>query len=405
MIDGLSFAMQHLLELYLGFSAPLVALALLSLSVFVLMLPLYRFGDKLLLAEKQRKALMHAEINSIAETEGRRKYFYTKEIYRRHGYNPFYSLIGLFGLVLQLPFFVAAYKMLGKFGPFDGLAAPPFADLQQPDALLQFWGLTLNLLPLIMTLLNLLAAWFYAESPEEQRKIWIFPVLFLVLLYEQPVALVFYWTMNNVWSLAKNLWQKRSLNRLPSLQETLAQFDVAWRSAKALHFGLLLFAVLLGLLYFLYTDRDREIPSLWINSALLLLGYLNIYFGRLQLFPELSGQSSLLHSLPRLQKIIWCGLFAASSAGLLLLAIWSYSSAQAPNLQGVLNIRKKILFLRPLVLLLEVAALFVTLRPQGRKISGRDAANPAIFARSGWNFGRHVLERPGQSPRLRPGQL
>ena len=174
-IDGLSLAMQNLLQWYLGFSAPLVALALLSLSVFVLMLPLYHFGDKLLVREKQRKALLQAELDSIQELSGQRKYFYTKEVYRRYGYNPLYSLIGLFGLVLQLPFFVAAYQMLGHFGPFDGLAAAPFTNLQQPDALLPFWGLTLNLMPLLMTLVNLLSAYFYAESPEEKRKIWVFP--------------------------------------------------------------------------------------------------------------------------------------------------------------------------------------------------------------------------------------
>ena len=392
MIDALSFAMQSLLEWYLGFSAPLVALALLSLIVFVLMLPLYHFGDKLLLAEKQRKALMQAEMGSIQETEGRRKYFYTKEIYRRHGYHPLYSLIGLFGLALQLPFFVAAYQMLGHFAPFDGLAAPPFANLQQPDALLSFWGLTLNLLPLLMTLLNLLSAYFYAESPEERRKIWLFPALFLVLLYQQPVALVFYWTMNNVFSLAKNLWQaqKRSWHRLPPLRERLCQYADAWRSAQAVHIGLLLFALLLGLLYFLYTDRDREIPSLWINSSLALLFYLGLYFGAtFRPARGLSRPSSNGANGCKWRKWLWAALLIASFAGLLVLAVLSYRSAQAGNLQAVLKIREKILLLRPFVLLLEVAALVVAgagARPQGRtqrlvrtlrkgrKISGRDAA-------------------------------
>ena len=352
-IDGLSLAMQNLLQWYLGFSAPLVALALLSLSVFVFMLPLYHFGDKLLVREKQRKALLQAELDSIQELSGQRKYFYTKEIYRRYGYNPLYSLIGLFGLVLQLPFFVAAYQMLGHFGPFDGLAASPFTDLQQPDALLPFWGLTLNLMPLLMTLVNLLSAYFYAESPEEKRKIWVFPALFLVLLYDQPVALVFYWTMNNVCSLTKNLWQARKRSVKTSLQEKLAQFDHAWRSANAVHIGLLLFALLLGLLYFLYTDRDREIPSLWVNSSLVLLFYLGLYFGRFRFFTD---------SLPKPAKWrrwLWAALLTASFAGFLVLAV--LGSAQAQNLQDVLKIREKILLLRPFVLLLEIATLLMML--------------------------------------------
>ena len=70
------------------------------------MLPLYHLGDKLLLRKKQRKALMQHELDSIAQLQ--RKYFYTRAIYKRYGYSPFYSLIGLFGLAVQLPFFFAA---------------------------------------------------------------------------------------------------------------------------------------------------------------------------------------------------------------------------------------------------------------------------------------------------------
>ena len=202
-------AMRLLLDFYFQFGSPLAALALLSLSVFVVILPLYKLGDKLLLREKQRKALMQSELDSIALLEGQRKYFYTREIYRRHGYSPFYSLIGLFGLAVQLPFFFAAYHMLRRYATFDALPAGPFSSLSEADALIRFSGLTVNLLPLLMTLLNLLSAYYYAQDAKEKRTIWVFPLLFLLLLYEQPTALVFYWTINNALSLLKNMYQAK----------------------------------------------------------------------------------------------------------------------------------------------------------------------------------------------------
>ena len=136
-MNMLSEAMRLLLDFYLQFSHPLAALALLSLSVFLVMLPLYHLGDKLLLREKQRKGLMQHELDSIAQLEGQRKYFYTRAIYKRYGYSPFYSLIGLFGLAVQLPFFFAAYRMLHDYSAFGSIACRAFCEplrSRRPDS-------------------------------------------------------------------------------------------------------------------------------------------------------------------------------------------------------------------------------------------------------------------------------
>ncbi|WGK70040.1 YidC/Oxa1 family membrane protein insertase [Candidatus Haliotispira prima] len=379
--NGLMTAMQALLELYLRFSNPLLALVLLSFSVFLIILPLYKFGDKLLAGEKRRKSRMQSELDSISTMFGaNKKYFYTRNIYRRHGYSPLYSLIGLFGLAVQIPFFFAAYQVLHHFPAFSGLAAGPFQNLAKPDGLLQFSGIAINLLPLLMTLINLLAAYYYAENAEEKRKIWLFPAIFLVLLYRQPVALVLYWTMNNVFSLLKNVWQARRRKGCPSWAAALSIPELAWSklclrfhstTARALHFSTLILALLLALLHFMYTDNDKNIPSLWINTALLLLFYLGLYYGHLHRVSTIShspknpngnpvaGQTGKRSTGGKLRLGLWISLQAITLLLLLRLAQLGLQSAALTSgqIQHLLEIRREVQLLRPVTLLPAFAAI------------------------------------------------
>lgn len=58
-----------------------------------------------------------------------------------------------------------------------------------------------------MTLINIVSGAVYAkEAPvREKIQIYVLAALFLVLLYNSPSGLVFYWILNNLFSLAKNV--------------------------------------------------------------------------------------------------------------------------------------------------------------------------------------------------------
>ncbi len=384
-INTLISFLEGLLNIYLNFSGPLLALTLLSLSVFAIMLPLYQFGDMLSARERQRKALMQPELDSVAALpSGNRKYFYTREIYRRHGYNPLYSLVGLFGLAVQVPVFIAAYQMLHHFEAFSGLPAGPgniLGDLSQPDGLLQFAGISVNLLPLIMTLINLFAAAYHAQTQEERSRIWLLPVLFLVLLYRQPAALVFYWSMNNVFSLLKNLWQTwragRSL-RIPQLRaQNLLRY---WRSpgSRALHLGLLFFALFLGTRYFIESDKDKALPILSINIALFLLFYLGVFYFLLQRFlavstrPASSAKRLVHNGLQACQLLALLGCAAAIIYLLYLgqqakLASLMVGKADNDALLQSVALSRRAQELRPLACLLAFGAIVVALALAGKE--------------------------------------
>ena len=71
-------------------------------------------------------------------------------------------------------------------------------------------GFTVNVMPIAMTLLNCASTVIYTRGRPLRDKLQAYglAVVFLVLLYDSPSGLVFYWTCNQVFSLAKNIFMK-----------------------------------------------------------------------------------------------------------------------------------------------------------------------------------------------------
>ena len=81
------------------------------------------------------------------------------------------------------------------------------SDLRVEDQLISIGRISLNLLPILMTAVNLVSAFVYSGKLDnkEKRQLVIMAFIFLVLLYRSPSGLVLYWTLNNVFSLLKNI--------------------------------------------------------------------------------------------------------------------------------------------------------------------------------------------------------
>ncbi|PTX42618.1 YidC/Oxa1 family membrane protein insertase [Christiangramia gaetbulicola] len=183
------------------------SIILLSLATQIIMLPLFWIADKIQDLEKARKDRMQPALDSIKNVQNKQeKYHYTREIYRKNNYSPFYSLTGLVGLLIQIPFFLAAYWLLLDYYPLIGISFGPISDLSQPDELLLIAGISINILPFLMTFANLLAAYFYTKNQDKSEKIQlvVIAIVFLVLLYNLSAALVLFWTMNNIFAIGKN---------------------------------------------------------------------------------------------------------------------------------------------------------------------------------------------------------
>lgn len=185
-----------------------LGLIFMSLAVNIVLLPLYHLAETWQEAERRVQHRMEpklAEIRSVYR--GQERYALMRTLYRQHGYHPIFAVRTSFGFLIQVPFFFAAYHFLSNYEPLRGVAFGPLADLARPDGLLALGGFSVNLLPFVMTAINLVSALVYTRRLTRRDKIQLYGIaaLFLVLLYDAAAGLVFYWTCNNVFSLFKNI--------------------------------------------------------------------------------------------------------------------------------------------------------------------------------------------------------
>jgi YidC/Oxa1 family membrane protein insertase len=185
-----------------------LAIILLSIVINILIFPLTALSEKYRKDDKDIKDRMKNDIANIKKSyTGRERYFYIKTIYKQFDYSNFSSIKASFGLLLQIPFFFAAFYFLGNYSVFDGVSFGFIGDLSKPDNLL--FGQ--NLLPILMTIVNLASVYFYAKNMTNSDKyqLWGLSAIFLVFLYFESSALLLYWTMNNLFSLGKNFIEEK----------------------------------------------------------------------------------------------------------------------------------------------------------------------------------------------------
>jgi membrane protein insertase Oxa1/YidC/SpoIIIJ len=177
-----------------------------SAAISVLCLPLYFIAEKWQEIERNLQKQFAPKIAKIkAVFTGDEKYMIISTYYRQNHYHPVYALRSSLGLLIQIPFFIAAYSYLSHLEALQGASFLFIKDLGKPDMLLPFMG-GINLLPFVMTLINCAAGAIYTKGLAVKDKIQVYGIafVFLALLYKSPSGLVLYWTLNNVFSLIKN---------------------------------------------------------------------------------------------------------------------------------------------------------------------------------------------------------
>lgn len=187
---------------------PGISIIFVSLAVNILILPLYLKSDEVCALDRAKQKMMEPWIRHIRKTfSGDERFMMLSEYYRQNDWQPYYVLRSSLSLLLQVPFFIAAYKFLSELQLLHGVAFGPIADLGAPDAIASIGGMSINLLPILMTAINLISSVIYTKGGPLREKIQtiVLALVFLVLLYNSPAGLVFYWTLNNLFSLGKNI--------------------------------------------------------------------------------------------------------------------------------------------------------------------------------------------------------
>ena len=232
---------------------PGLSIIFLSVTMNLLVLPLYKKADAMQAAEREKDAKLQHWVRHIRKTfKGDERFMMLQTYYRQNNYKPVQALNGSFSLLLEIPFFIAAYHFLSGLQLLQGESFGVIKDLGAPDALLQVAGIRINLLPILMTLVNLVSAAIYMKGFPLKSKIQTYgmALIFLVFLYTSPAGLVFYWTLNNVFSLVKNIFYKLKnptavLRTLASAVSILLAVFVIIHPRNTVHRQLFVFGVCL----------------------------------------------------------------------------------------------------------------------------------------------------------------
>ena len=182
-----------------------------SVAITLLCLPLYAVAEHWQEVERETQDKMKSGLERIKKAfSGDERYMMTTTFYKQHHYSPIMGLRSSFGLLIQIPFFLAAYSYLSHSGDLVGERFLFIRDMGNPDALFSVGSFSVNILPIAMTLINCISGVIYSKGHGIREKIQIFGMaaIFLVILYNSPAGLVLYWTFNNIFSLVKNIFYK-----------------------------------------------------------------------------------------------------------------------------------------------------------------------------------------------------
>lgn len=190
---------------------PGLSIVVLSLLINLLVLPLYKRADAIQEEEKNIQRRLEKGVAHIKKTfRGDERMMMLQTYYRQNNYKPVYVLRSAISLLLQIPFFIAAYRFLSGLQLLNGVSFGPIADLGAPDAMLSVAGISVNVLPILMTAVNIVSCVIFTKGEPLKSKIQLYAmaVFFFIFLYTSPSGLVFYWTLNNIFSLVKTIFYK-----------------------------------------------------------------------------------------------------------------------------------------------------------------------------------------------------
>ncbi len=192
-----------------------VTIILLAVAIRLLLYPLGREAARQQLRFNEKQAELKPELERIKkEFKGGEQAEHIFELYRRHGVSPAAGVKSLLVVLVQIPVFIALFHILGQALEFRGAPFLWIDDLARPDQLfflpfaLPYFGSAVNLLPILMAVVSLVAMGVN-RAGDESRGQFAFLIAvnigFFLVFYHFPAGMVLYWTMANLLHLLQHL--------------------------------------------------------------------------------------------------------------------------------------------------------------------------------------------------------
>ena len=195
------------------------SIILLALIIKILLYPLSTVAEKWQQEVNEIQAWLQPRLKNIKTNyTGEEAHQKTLALYQEKDISPMFTVKSLAGLLIQIPIFIAVFDMLGESIMLKGQSFLWISDLSRPDYwislpfIIPYFGGTLNLLPLLMTVITVLSAYNFQDKhllgelrKQQQVKLYIMALAFFVLFYTFPAGMVLYWTASNGMQLIKTL--------------------------------------------------------------------------------------------------------------------------------------------------------------------------------------------------------
>jgi YidC/Oxa1 family membrane protein insertase len=188
-----------------------LAIIMLTLIVRAVTFPLTIKGMRIqakAMAEQQKIKPQIEELNKKYKDNPGLKNKKLMELYKQHGINPLAPLRGCLPMLFQMPIFFALYILLMQSIELKGQEFLWIADLAAPDKLFTFdftlpiIGSNFNLLPILMGMSQFITSKISmaktSGDPMQRQFAIMFPLFFMLILYNFPSGLVLYWLISNM---------------------------------------------------------------------------------------------------------------------------------------------------------------------------------------------------------------
>lgn len=196
---------------YMSIFGIIGAIVCVSIVINFLTLPIYNMAEKIQENERNIQKKLAPWVAHIKRAfKGDERFMMLQTYYREENYSPIYALRSSISILIQIPFFMAAYHYLSNNELLKEGGFLFIENLGKPDALFSIGGFAVNVLPIFMTLINVMSGIIYTKGFPLREKVQVYGLaaVFLILLYNSPSGLVLYWIMNNIFSLCKNFVKK-----------------------------------------------------------------------------------------------------------------------------------------------------------------------------------------------------
>lgn len=188
-----------------------IAIILITIAIRLLIWPVYAKSARSMKRMSKLTPKMK-EIREKYEDDPQKMNEETMKLYRTYNINP---LGGCLPMFIQLPVFLAFYRMLWSAVELRHESFLWVDDLAMPDTLFMIPGLDIpfNLLPILMGITSFAQIAITPKTGDKTQQMifMLMPVIFLVICYNFAAALSLYWTTSNAFSILQT-WL---MNKMP----------------------------------------------------------------------------------------------------------------------------------------------------------------------------------------------